>query len=294
VLLDGVRQTRSAPQVETIAVSDSYFATLGVNLVSGQGFQRSDTLSGSPGVILTESLAHQLGEPRDIIGHHVKIGTLPDWQHLKIVGVVSNMDISLVDARNTKPFLAFVNFWQHQSAQGYPVLLLKTKSSTVDTTSLRTIVEKQGYEFIERFGNLEDEIDNALVENFFVAYLSSIFGLLALMLAAAGLFGLLNYQLTNRLPELGLRLALGAQQRQIRWLVVSQTIRLISAGISLGLLLTFALERLIGGFLFDVTVYDPRVLLLGITSLSLAAFFATWVPASRASKIDPMRALRLN
>lgn len=290
-IVDGSKAEREL-QVETIGASDNYFATLGGRIVAGEEFRRTDDLSGNPGVILTESLARHLGDPRILLGHHVRIGAQPDWQHLKIIGIASDMDMSLVDVNNIKPFTAFINFWQHQTLQGYPVLLIKTRSAALDTTAVRRIVEKRGHEFVERFTSINSEIDHALIENFFLAYLSTAFAVLALLMAAVGLFGLLSYQVANRTGEIGVRMALGAKRSQIRWLVLGQTVRVLVFGTIAGIALTLATHKLIAGLLFGVTAYNPLILLAGTAIMIGSALVAAWLPTQRACKIDPIEALR--
>jgi hypothetical protein len=279
-------------QVETMGASDNYFATLGAKIIAGEDFRRNDNLSGDPGVILTESLARRLGDPRVLLSHHVRIGTQADWQHLKIIGIVSDMDMSLVDVNNTKPFTAFINFWQHQTLRGYPVLLIKTRSPALDANSIRRIVERQGHEFVERFTSVESEIDHALIENFFLAYLSAVFGVLALAMAAVGLFGLLSYQVANRTAEIGVRMALGARRAQIRWLVLRQTMRVLLFGSIAGIALTLAVHKLIAGLLFGVTADNPLILLSAIGVITSSALAAAWLPTQHACRIDPIEALR--
>lgn len=201
-------------------------------------------------MILTESLARQFGDPQTLIGHHVRIGTQADWQHLKITGIASDMDMNLADLNNTKPFTAILDFWQHQTLLGYPVLLIKTRSASLDGAPIRRIVAKQGHEFVERFSGVENEIDHALIEKVFLAYLSAAFAIVALLMAAVGLFSLLSYQVANRTAEIGVRMALGARRAQIRWLVLGQTARIALFGCVAGVAGTLAIHRPIAGLLW--------------------------------------------
>lgn len=290
-MVDGSNAGREL-QVQTLGGTDNYLTTLGAKLISGEDFRRNDNLSGDPSVILTESLAQHLGDPRTLLGHHVRIGTQADWQHLKVIGIASDMDMNLADLNNTRPFTALVDFWQHRTLQGYPVLLIKTRSAALDATTIRRIVEKQGHEYVERFSNVDSEIDHALIENLFLAYLSAAFGAMALLMAAVGLFGLLSYQVANRTAEIGVRMALGAKQAQIRWLVFGQTVRVLMFGSIAGLAMTLAVQKLIAGLLFGVTTYNPLILISAMAVLTSAALVAAWIPTQRASRIDPLEALR--
>ena len=158
--------------------------------------------------------------------------------------------------------------------------------------SSRRIVQKQGHEFVERFTSVESEIDHALIENFFLAYLSAAFGVLALAMAAVGLFGLLSYQVANRTAEIGVRMALGARQAQIRWLVLGQTVRVLLFGSIAGIALTLAVQKVIAGLLFGVIAYNPIILFSGIGVVTCSALAAAWLPTQHACRIDLIEALR--
>ena len=124
--------------------------------------------------------------------------------------------------------------------------------------------------------------------------LLSIFGLSALMLAAIGIYGLMAYSVTQRVREIGIRMALGADRRHIRGMVVWQGMRLAIAGVILGVAAAFALTRLIASSLYGVKSWDPMVFIAVPIVLSAVALSATWVPAVRASRLDPMQALRID
>ncbi len=281
-----------ATQARITGVADGYFTTLGARLIAGEDFHRASLATDEPGVIVTQSLARQISPKRSALGLHIRIGTQPDLQRLRIVGISNDMDTSLADLNDTKPFLAFLNFWQHPDLQGYPALLIKTRSSDLAAAAIRRIVERQGYEFVERLSPLTTEIDNAVVENRLLAYLSAAFGCLALLMAAVGLFGLLSYQVASRTAEIGIRMALGARQQQIRRLIFGQTVKLLLAGVLAGAALSFALQKVLGNLLYGITLGNPGVLFLSILVLLCAALIAATIPLRRATHINPIEALR--
>ena len=279
-------------QARIIGAADNYFATLGAKIVRGEDFRRANASADEPGVILSESLATHLGGGRRLLGQHIKIGTAPDLQRLKVVGICSNMDTNLANLNDTKPFLAFLDFWQHQNLQGYPGLLIKTRGTALDTAAIRRIVERNGHEFVERFSSITAEINDGLVENRLLAYFSAAFAVLALLMAAVGLFGLLSYQVANRTAEIGIRMALGAKHAQIHRLVIGQVARLLFIGIAAGIALTFAVQKLIASLLYGVTAFNPTILVSAIFVLVSTALVAAAIPTRRATKIDPIEALR--
>ena len=279
-------------QARVIGVSNGYFTTLGARLVAGQDFPRPSLATDEPGVIISRSLVHQISPQRSALGLHIRVGTQPDLQHLRITGISNDMDTSLADLNDTTPFLVFLDFWQHSDLQAYPALLIKTRTSNLDVAAIRRIVARQGYEFVERFSPLTSEIDNALIENRFLAYLSAVFGCLALVMAAIGLFGLLSYQVANRTAEIGIRMALGARQREIHWLILGQTFKLILAGVLAGIVLTFGLEKVLRNLLFGITLGNPGVLFFSTLVLLCTAFVAATIPMWRATHVNPIEALR--
>ncbi len=287
-----VENSRIGDEVQARAfdVSDNFLGTLGAKIVAGEDFRRNDSKSGEPTAIVSESLARHFGNPRDLIGHHVRVGSEAEYGRLKVIGVASDADLSLANPHDKKPFTVYMDFWQH--LQGSPVVFIKTRDNTLPVASVRGIVRQKGYEYIARVASIGGEIDNALVENRLVAYLSGAFGVLALLMAAVGLFGLLSYQVANRTGEIGIRMALGAKRTQIQWLVLRQIVKLLAFGGLAGLALTLVLGRVIAGLLYGVSAYDAPLLLLSIAVLGATAVVAAWIPVQRASSIDPIEALR--
>jgi predicted permease len=278
----------------TVLTNSAEFAhTLGMKMVAGDGFGSDDQQSGEPAVIVSESLAERLGNhPRELIGHHLRIGVSSGYERLQISGVVSNAQTDMSKARQLAPFVAYVNIWQHPDAQRYPVLLLKTIGNGLNVDSLRRIVNARGREYVDRVRTLADEKDGALMEDRMLASLSGAFSALALMMAGTGLFGLLSYQVGNRTGEIGIRMALGAERRQIRWLILRQIVTVIAVGGGLGLILSIGVGKAIAGILFDVSPYSPALLTVSYLVLTATALLAAWLPVRRATSIDPVIALR--
>jgi len=135
-------------------------------------------------------------------------------------------------------------------------------------------------------------IDGELARPRFNMFLMSLFGLVALILAAVGVYGLLAYLVTQRTQEIGIRLALGAKVTQVKRMVVIQGMRLALVGVVVGIALAFAFARAMGSFLFGVKSWDPAVFVVAPVVLTLVALLAAWIPAGRASRVNPNDALR--
>ncbi|SPE25171.1 membrane hypothetical protein [Candidatus Sulfopaludibacter sp. SbA3] len=139
---------------------------------------------------------------------------------------------------------------------------------------------------------MEGQKAQALIENQWLAWLSAAFGVLALALAATGLFGLLSYHVASRTSEIGLRMALGAERGAIHALVLRQILPVMAVGMAAGLALALAMARLLASMIFGVSVYDPRLLAASALVLVATALGAAWLPARKAASIDPLAALR--
>ena len=139
---------------------------------------------------------------------------------------------------------------------------------------------------------LRDQVNALLAVERLIARMSAAFGLLALALAAVGLYGVIAYVTSQRTGEIGIRMALGGDRRHVRWLVGRDTIRLVLMGVAIGLPVALAGARLLASQLYEVGPADPIALLLGITTLTLVALVAGYAPARRAARVDPMIALR--
>ena len=287
----------AAPEREVQArigkVTDGFFSMMGMRIEEGKDFRREAPTGAEPEAIVNEALARHLGGARTLIGRHIRVGTSPEYQRMKVVAVVSNAQLDLSDPLQGPPMTVYIDSWQHPSAQaGYPVLLLKTTDGSLPAEMLRRVVDREGREYVERARSLDAEKDGALVENRVMAYLAGAFATLALALAATGLFGLLSYQAASRTSEIGIRMALGARPGQIQWMMVRQISGLMGAGLAAGVALALIEGRAITGLLFGVHPSDPVLLALPVITLAVTALAAAWVPARRSALLDPVAALR--
>ncbi|HEY3937271.1 MAG TPA: FtsX-like permease family protein, partial [Bryobacteraceae bacterium] len=279
-------------QAQPILITDQFVRTLGLRLLEGDGFRASEEQSSEPVALISEPLARRLGGQR-VIGSHIRVGTGEQFQHLKVTGIISNAQFSLVNPEDTEASIVYLNFWRYPT--GYPWVFVKTISGLpISSKILRAAVHSLGREYVERYSTAAVEKDSALVENRLLAYLSSAFALLGLCLAAVGLFGLLSYHVVSRTNEIGVRMALGAARSQIRSLVVHQVVRVVLAGIVGGSLMLAGIGPLIRSFVYGIGVYDWRLLCLAILILLLTSILAAWIPAQRAASVEPLAALRHN
>jgi hypothetical protein len=275
-------------RTQTIRIADGYFQTIGVSLRSGVDFSRNST---EPEAIVSESVARLLGG--GMPGSYVLVGESGSAKRDRVIGVAPTIRISMEDVRESSPLAVYLNFWQDQKEQRWPALFVKGVHGTPpDVKALGTAVASLGREYVGEYRSLGAARDEAIVEDRLLAYLSSVFGLLALVLAAIGLFAILSCYVSRRTSEIGVRMALGANPAQIRALVLRQIGAVMIAGIAAGFVLTLAAAKLLASIAYGVTASNPLLLGIAVLSLAATAFAAASIPASRAASIQPLDALR--
>ena len=279
------------PTAQVTTASPDYFRTLETPLVRGRFFAQSDDLKSQPVAIIDEALAERYFASRDPLGLRIKRGgpnSNAPW--ITIVGIVDNIKTDGFDQPD-QPHLYFPAFQN----PGYAMAVyVKTDVAPLSLTqSLREqvrAVDKDLPIFGER--TMEQVVAESVSRRRFAMQVVGLFGILALLLAAVGIYGVIAYSVTQRTREIGIRVALGASRGVIlRW-VLKQGMYLIMFGVCAGLLGAFALTRLIRSLLFGVGPTDVVTYAALAILLALVALIACYVPARRATKIDPLMALR--
>jgi predicted permease len=272
-------------------VSPGFMRTLGISLVRGRDFDWTDDEHHPRVAIVSRSLAERLFPSGNAIGQRIRFSFMPEYQNLEVVGVANNA--RLFDLHNAASPVIYLPYPQYPKWTENGDLLVRTKLAP--ETLARTVgreVESLGHEYALGTKTIAQEVSQALVEDRVIAMLSGFFAALALLLASVGLYGLMSYAVTHRTREIGIRVALGAQQPTVLWLVLREALALGLFGIALGIPCALAANRLIASMLFGIssgnlaTIASVSLLLLAVASL------AGYLPARRASRIDPMVALR--
>lgn len=278
--------------VPIVMVSPEYFTTLGVPLIQGRGFNAADK-QGAPGVvIINQTLAERYFADESPIGKRLKVGgaNRPRNRWNEIVGVVGDVKYSGLDA---KPEPAYYMPLE-QNVWGAAYLVVRTSLSPA---SLTPAIREQIWQLdkdipIANLATMDQLLSNSVAQPRFRTLLLGIFAALALVLASIGIYGVISYSVTQRTHEIGIRMALGAQARDVSALVVRQAMALALIGVSIGLAGAFWLTRLLEGLLFEVSTTDQATF-AGVSALLVTvALLACWIPARRASRVDPMVALR--
>jgi putative ABC transport system permease protein len=274
-----------------IAATPGYFAALRTPVLQGRPFDARDTADGLPVVVVSRAFAAQLFPGQDAVGHRIKlINPEQSGEWRTIVGVAGDVmyrgpDEDLPPAIYT-PFAQTPFMWLY-------VMVRTTGSPEPLLQSLRTIVPAVSPTLTAaNLRPMTEVVEQSVAEPRFHMVLVSSFALLALLLAAIGIYGVLAYSVTQRTHEIGVRMALGAAGRDVLGLVVREGLALAVMGVALGLAVAAALTRLMAGLLFGVTALDPLTFGAGAALLLVVAAVACLVPARRATRVEPITAIR--
>ncbi|HEX4544070.1 MAG TPA: ABC transporter permease [Candidatus Acidoferrum sp.] len=276
---------------ERYCISPGFLATLRIPLLRGRDIASTDT-SDSPGVILiNETIAKLIWPGEDPLGKRVKVGGLDhDW--LTVIGVVGSVHHEGLDtAPDTQMYIPHTQ-WPYPDTGMTFVVRTAGAPSTLAPAAREAIHSLDATQPLSRVMPLEDYVALSVQGRRFALILIGAFATLALLLSVVGIYGVTAYSVAQRTHEIGIRMALGAQRSEVMGLVLRQGMALIVVGSLLGVAASLGLTRFLGSLLFDVTPTDPTTFALVVALLIAVAALACWIPARRATRVDPMVALR--
>jgi ABC-type antimicrobial peptide transport system permease subunit len=240
--------------------------------------------------VISESLARSRWSGQDPIGHTIEFGNMDgDPRLLTVVGIVGDVHDYGLDAP-PRPTV-YVDLFQRPRA-AITLTMLTDADTQLVTTSARSILQELNPEIAPTFRTFAQVYSASLGSRRFNLILIGFFGIVALLLATAGVFGVMAYSVSRRTREIGVRVALGARSRDVLAMILGQGISTILIGIAIGLVGSLALTRTLSSLLFGVTATDPLTFAAVIVLLIATALLACYIPARRATKVDPMVALR--
>ncbi len=272
------------------AVTDGYFQALGIPLLRGRIFDDRDTAESPHVAVISESLARERWPGQDPIGHTIQFGNMDgDLRLLTVVGIVADVHEYGLDTP-PRPTV-YVDLFQRPRPAITVTMLTDADTQTV-TTSARNILQQLNPEIPPTFRTFAQVYSASLGSRRFNVILIAFFGIVALLLATAGVFGVMAYSVSRRTREIGVRVALGARSRDVLTMILSQGMRTILIGVLIGIAGSLALTRTLSSLLFGVSATDPLTFAAVIALLIATALLACYIPAKRATKVDPMVALR--
>ena len=270
-------------------VAPGFFDTLGMHILRGRDFERQDDESHPLVAIVSAGLARLMSPSSDVIGRRVTIGDLKG--EFEIIGVAS--DAALGDPRTPGAPAIYAASFQRPDYLGWSEAIVRGSGDpAVLARGLRDYIEKLGREYPLRIETVDRQFDRAHLPERVLALLTRVFGVLAVLLAAVGLYGLLAFTVARRTAEIGVRVALGATRITIARLVWREALILLAAGLSAGFVLSFAGARSVTAFISGLSADDPVTGASAAVVLIVVALLASAVPAIRAACVDPMAALR--
>jgi predicted permease len=280
-------------------VMPGYFRTMGIPLLRGRGFVRTDGLNSPPAVIVNATLARQYWPGEDAVGKRLALYNHDQPAWYSIIGVAANAKQSdwtaVPQPEMYFPYLQTTMYLESTSGWArYITLVVRTGN---DPTQLATAVRNAVWDLdkdvtFSRVESMNQVIAGSLSQPHLYVLLLGTFGSLALLLAAIGIYGVMSRYVSNRTHEIGVRIALGAEARDILKLITGRGMLLAGIGITAGVVTGLALTRLMASILYQVQPSDPLTFLLAVLVLAAVALAACYIPARRASKVDPIVALR--
>jgi putative ABC transport system permease protein len=279
------------PSVGVVDVSQDYFRVMGMRLRAGRGFTEQDNENAPPVIVINETMATRYFSGEDPIGKRILFGVRnPSAQ--SIIGVVADVKRYGLEAEVLPEI--YTPYHQNNRAQAFITLAVRTEGDPLGLVNAvrRQIREIDADQPIIDVKTMEQRVAESVAPRRFQMLLFGVFAAVALALAAVGVYGVISHSVSRRTHEIGVRMALGAESRDVLTMVIRQGMSLALVGVAAGLAIAFALTRVMSSLLFDVKATDPAVFAGISLLLAFVAFLAAYLPARRATRVDPMIALR--
>ena len=274
-------------------VGPHFLATTGIPLLKGREFSEADTATSPKVAIINEAMARRYFAGRDPVGLHFGFGGGKDVKlDTEIVGIVKDSKNTDVKTAATRPFV-FVPYAQSEHA-GNATFYVRTNQDPVALTgTVRSLIaEFDGNLPVYSVKTLTAQVDEIMFTDRLVTIFSLCLGLLASLLAAVGLYGVMAYVVARRTREIGIRMALGATQTNVAWMILREILGMLAVGLCVGLVAAYGIGRVVESLLFGVKAGDPIVFVIAAGLLVAVALLAGWLPSRKAANVDPMVALR--
>ena len=296
----GVSAGTEKPKLMRQAVSSDYFRLMGIPLLRGRGVTEQDTESSAWVVVINQTMARKFWQNEDPIGRTITFDDSPQEKPRLIVGVVGNVkQFALTQPAQPEAYIAYQQVpsrlysgWTEARIHKSLIIRTHSASKTLMENMRRTISELAPESAVFGITMVENTVSKSATPWRFLCQIMELVAAIALILAVIGIYGVISYSVGERTHELGLRMALGAQRRQVLGLVLRQAMLLALIGVAIGLAGSFLATPLLANFLYGVKAHDFLTITLVSSLLVTVTFLASFIPARHATRIDPMRTLR--
>jgi predicted permease len=293
VTIDGYSpKTGELPDPHMNFLSPDYFKTMEISLVAGRDFRISDVLTAPLVCIVNEAFVKKYFGGANAVGHKIGMGIDPGTKtDITIIGVAKNTKYESM--RDEIPIEMYRPYQQLDFATGIAAYVRTTRNPEEVFTGIRKRLHDMDANLpVFDMITLEKQMEDSLVTERLVATLSSVFGFLATLLASIGLYGVMAYTVARRTREIGIRMAIGAARTDVLWLVMREVLVLLVIGMAIALAASWLLTQSVRSQLYGIEPLDPLSIISATLAIALVALLAGYIPALRATRIDPMRALR--
>ncbi|HEY6803033.1 MAG TPA: ABC transporter permease [Pyrinomonadaceae bacterium] len=292
---EGEREARPDENVamDYQVVSHDYFSTLQIPVLRGRGFTEQDNASAPHVIVISETMAKRYWPNEDPVGKRMAIGeSSKDTSWRTIIGVVGDVrHASLTDLPVPTGYIDFRQDLESWSRMGF-VIKTQTDPSALISSVRSSLVSVDPQQPVYAVDPMEKLLSSSVAPRKFVMTLIGSLAVVALALAIVGIYGVISFSVNERTREIGIRMALGAKRRDVLKMILSQGMRVAGLGIVIGLAIAFGVTRLLTSLLFEVSATDPTTFVLVAATLGVVAVMACYLPARRATKVDPLIALK--
>ena len=294
VTFQGIPRTaENSHEIYLNNISNGYFSAMGLTLLEGRAFNAHDTQTSPKVAVINQTTARRFFPTGSAIGHH--FGLTDDPAHsgdIEVVGVVK--DAKYQDLGEPSQMAGYLPCTQNPGFYGnFLVRHAPGASREAIIAQVRNSIHQINPNIlVSNVRSLEEQVDSSIATPSLIAKLSAFFGILAVFLACLGTYGLLSYSVLRRTNEIGIRLALGAQTRVLLWMILRESVPLLALGLAIGLSIALISTEILNKLLYQLSPRDPMTFTVSAVIVTAMTILAAWIPARRATKVDPMVALR--
>jgi predicted permease len=290
ISVPGRLKSDNDPDVAHTVAGAGYLNAMRIPVIVGRGLSPDDTAASRKVAVINETMARIYFPGGSPIGHTFDVASDAVWRNIEVVGVVKDAKYDNVDERQMPA--AIYPYSQHIGYSGNFVVRYTGDPKLVIPQIRKAVNDIDSNLPVGDFSPLAEMVGRSIGKQRLLAQLSTLFGIIAALLACVGIYGVMSYGVARRTNELGVRMALGADRADVLWMVLRESLGLAAIGVAIGIGLALACGSLVNSVLFGLQPSDP-IAIGGATALMLGvALFAGWLPARRATQIDPMVALR--